>query len=57
MKVYVMPDNFNSDYFEVDDDITEDEANEIACQWVCDNIPGILVRADGEPMPWEKWEN
>lgn len=54
MKVYVIPDNFNSDYFEVDDDITEDEANEIACQWVCDNIAGFLKRADGEPMPWEK---
>ena len=45
MKVYVEPNGFNSAYFEVDDDITEDEANEIA---------GILVRADGKPMPWEE---
>lgn len=54
MKVYVEPNSFNSACFEVDDDITEDEANEIAYQWVCNHISGILVRADGEPMPWEK---
>ena len=54
MKVYIIPDDFSSDYFEVDDDITEDEANEIACQWVCDNIARFLKRADGEPMPWEE---
>lgn len=54
MKVYVEPDSFNSAYFEVDDDITEDEANEIAGQWVCNNVLGVLKRADGKPMPWEE---
>lgn len=54
MIVYVEPDNFNSDYFEVEDDITEEEANNIACEWVCNNIPGYLRRVDGQPMPWEK---
>ena len=54
MKVYVKPGNFNSDYFEVPDDITEEEANEIACNWVCDNTPGFLRRADGKLFEWEK---
>ena len=53
MKVYVEPNCFNSDIFEVEDDITEEEANEIACQWVCDNIAGILKRADGDCFEWE----
>ena len=54
MKVYVKPGSFNSDYFEVPDDITEEEANEIACNWVCDNTPGFLRRADGKLFEWEK---
>lgn len=54
MKVYVEPDSFNSDYFEVPDDITKEEANEIACEWVCNNIPGFLRRVDNKPFDWEK---
>lgn len=54
MRVYIEPDSFLSDVFEVEDDITEEEANEIACEWVCNNIPGYLRRADGQPMLWEK---
>jgi hypothetical protein len=54
MKDYVIPDNFSSDYFEIDDDITEDEANEIVCQWGYDDIAEFLERVKGEPMPWVK---
>ena len=54
MRVYVKPNFFKSDIFEVDDDITEKEANYIACQWICENIAGVLIRADGKKIDWNK---
>ena len=41
MKVRFYPDTFESDIIEVPDDITDDELNDMACEWVADSIPGF----------------
>ncbi len=41
MKVRFYPDYFESDIIEVPDDISEDELNDMACEWVADNIAGF----------------
>lgn len=40
MKVIFYPDDIESDIIEVPDDISEDELNEMACDWVAENIVG-----------------
>lgn len=40
MRIRFYPDTFESDIMEVPDDITEEELNDMACEWVADNIPG-----------------
>lgn len=40
MKIIVYPDNIFSDILEVEDDATEEELNDIACEWVAENIVG-----------------
>lgn len=41
MKVVFYPDNFESDVIEVPDDISEYELNDMACDWVANNIAGF----------------
>lgn len=41
MKVVFYPDNIESDVIEVPDDISEDELDDMACDWVADNIAGF----------------
>ena len=40
MKVIFYPNDIESDVIEVPDEITEDGLNDMACDWVCDNICG-----------------
>ena len=49
MKIKFYPNDIESDVIEVPDDISEDELNDMACDWVADNVAGF----------WEKvqeWE-
>lgn len=46
MRVRFYPDDFESDIIEVPDDITEDELNEMACDWVANNIAGFWKVVD-----------
>lgn len=39
MRIRVYPDYF-TDIIEVEDDATEEELSEIACEWVAENIVG-----------------
>lgn len=41
MKVRFYPDDYESDIVEVADDISEEELNDMACEWVANNIPGF----------------
>lgn len=41
MKVVFYPDNIESDVIEVPDDISEDELDDMACDWVVDNVAGF----------------
>lgn len=41
MKIVIYPNDIESDIIEVPDDITEDELNDIACDWVADNVAGF----------------
>lgn len=41
MKVVFYPNNIESDVIEVPDDISEDELNDMACDWVADNVAGF----------------
>ena len=41
MKVIFYPDNIESDVIEVPNDISEDELNDMACDWVADNVAGF----------------
>ena len=60
MRVIFYPDNFESDIIEVPDDITEDELNEKACDWVADNVAGFWKAVDEygrtEKYSWEMEE-
>jgi hypothetical protein len=49
MKVKFYPNDIESDVIEVPDDITEDELNDMACDWVVDNVCGFWK----EVKPWE----
>ncbi len=40
MRIVIYPDSISSDIIEVDDDITEEELNDIACEWVANNVVG-----------------
>jgi len=49
MKIKFFPNDIESDVIEVPDDISEDELNDMACDWAADNVAGF----------WEKvqeWE-
>ena len=41
MKVVFYPNDIDSDIIEVPDDITIDELDEMACDWVADNVAGF----------------
>lgn len=41
MKVVFYPDNIESDVIELPDDISEDELNDMACDWVANNVAGF----------------
>lgn len=41
MKVVFYPDDIESDVIELPDDISEDELNDIACDWVANNVAGF----------------
>lgn len=41
MKVVFYPDSIESDIIELSDDISEDELNDIACDWVANNVAGF----------------
>lgn len=60
MRVRFYPDDFESDIIEVPDDITEDELNEMACDWVANNIAGFWKVVDEygrtEKYSWEMEE-
>ena len=60
MRVRFYPDDFESDIIEVPDDITDDELNEIACDWVANNIAGFWNVVDEygrtEKYSWEMEE-
>ena len=48
MKIIIYPHDIESDVIEVPDDITEDELNDMACDWVVDNVAGCwkVIRED-----------
>lgn len=60
MRVRFYPDDFESDIIEVPDDITDDELNEMACDWVANNIAGFWNVVDEygrtEKYSWEMEE-
>lgn len=60
MRVRFYPDDFESDIIEVPDDITEEELNEMACDWVANNIAGFWNVVDEygrtEKYSWEMEE-
>lgn len=60
MRIRFYPDDFESDIIEVSDDITEDELNEMACDWVANNIAGFWNVVDEygrtEKYSWEMEE-
>lgn len=41
MKVVFYPDSIESDIIELPDDISEDELNDMACDWVANNVAGF----------------
>lgn len=41
MKIKFFPDDIESDVIEVPDDISEDELNDMACEWVANNVLGF----------------
>lgn len=41
MKIKFYPNDIESDVIEVPDDISEDELNDMACDWVADNVSGF----------------
>lgn len=49
MKVRFYPDEICSDVIEVPDDITEYELNDMACDWVANNVCGFwdIIGKDG----------
>lgn len=60
MRVVFYPDDWESDIIEVPDDITEDKLNEMACDWVANNIAGFWKVVDEygrtEKYSWEMEE-
>lgn len=56
MRVRFYPDDFKSDIIEVPDDITDDELNEMACDWVADNIAGFYEVVEYGRTSWEMEE-
>ena len=49
MRIKFFPDDIESDVIEVPDDISEDELNDMACDWVADNVAGFWK----EVQEWE----
>ena len=41
MKVQFYPNDIESDVIEVPDDTSEEELNDMACEWVADNVAGF----------------
>lgn len=41
MKVIFYPDDIESDVIELPDDISENELNDMACDWVANNVAGF----------------
>ena len=41
MKIRFFQDDIESDVIEVPDDISEDELNDMACDWVANNVCGV----------------
>ena len=58
MRVVFYTDYFESDIIEVPDDITKDDLDEMACEWVADNITGFwdVVDEYGRPEKYS-WED
>lgn len=60
MRVIFYPDDWESDIIEVPDDITEDELNVMACDWVANNIAAFWKVVDEygrtEKYSWEMEE-
>ena len=58
MKVVFFPNDIESDVIEVPDDITRDELNDMACDWVCDNVAGywrVVSENHDENHNYENW--
>lgn len=45
MKIRFFPDDIDSDVIKVPDDISEDELNDMACNWVANNVCGFWEEA------------
>lgn len=60
MRVMFYPNDIESDIIEVPDDITCDELDEMACDWVADNVAGFWKVVDEhgrtEKYSWEMEE-
>lgn len=61
MIVQFYPDDIESDFIEVPDDITEEELSDMACEWVANNVAGFwqVISKDGALDNWrwlEKWK-
>ena len=60
MRVMFYPNDIESDIIEVPDDISEDELDEMACDWVADNVAGFQKVVDEygrtEKYSWEMEE-
>ena len=41
MKLIFYPDDIESEVIELPDDISEDELNDMACDWVANNVAGF----------------
>lgn len=52
----VIPNDCKSDIIEVSDDITVDELNEMACDWVLYNVTGFCDKYGRIKYSWEMEE-
>ena len=55
MKVRFYPDDIDSDVIDVPDDITEDELNDMACEWVSNNVPGFWTVIESDER--DEWDD
>ena len=50
MRVIFYPDDIDSDIITVPDDITEEELNDMACEWVSNNVCGFWKVLDRDKV-------